>query len=146
MDAKVIVDASVLLAAYGADGEVRRYWRDSLGACRIIVSPEIFIEVEARLRNGEYNLPDEAITTALSDILSRCEIVRPNPSLDPKFADTGGAHLAALAKYRYPDGTRPRWLLTDDEALLRIASIGPCKIASIGAFCKSVLTAVDDQG
>jgi predicted nucleic acid-binding protein len=134
---KIIVDANILISAYGCDGEVRRYWRDSLRAYKIIVSPEILIEVEARLRNGEFNLPDESIKGVLLDILSRCEVVRPNPAHDPKFPDAKDAHLSALARHAHPDGVFAEWLLTGDEALRRCVKIGNCKITGIGEFCNS---------
>ena len=134
---KVIVDANILISAYGCDGEVRRYWRDSLRTYKIIVSPEILIEVEARLRNGEFNMPSAAIKAMLLDVLDRCEIVRPNPLRDPKFSNTKDAHLAALALHRYPDDVGPRWLLTGDDALGKCSTIGTCKVIGIGEFCNS---------
>ena len=134
---KIIVDANILISAYGCDGEVRRYWRDTLMAYKIVVSPEILIEVEARLRNGEFSMSNDEIRAVLSDILSRCEIVRPNPARDPKFPNTKDAHLAALAKCEHPDGVHPQWLLTGDNALKDLVTIGSCKVVGIGEFCNS---------
>lgn len=145
MSTKVIVDAGILTAAYGKDADIARAWRESFGDCKVIISPEIFIEVEARFRNGESGLSEEEIRAALSDILSRCEVVRPPAPADSKLADARTAQLGALARHQYPDKVRPRWLVTNDETLLRLAAFGACKIASLADFCKAALAAVAEQ-
>lgn len=136
MFSKIIVDANILISAYGIDGEVRKYWRDSLGVYKIVVSPEVVIEVESRLRNGEFSMSSDEIKTILKDIIERCEIVRPAPARD-KFQNFKDAHLAALAMHRYADGVPPGFLLTSDEALRREGSIGACKVVDIAEFCNS---------
>ena len=133
----VIVDANILISAYGFDGEVRRYWRESLWGCKVVVSPEILIEVESRLRNSEFNLAATEIKTILLDILQRCELVRPNPARDPGFKNSKDSHLAALAQHKLPSGASPEFLLTGDEALRRERKIGDCEILGIGEFCNS---------
>jgi len=131
----VVVDANILISAYGFDGEVRRYWRESLWGCKVVISPEILIEVESRLRNSAFNLSGQEIKAILLDILHRCELVRPNPARDPSFKNAKDSHLAALAQYKLPNGASPEFLLTGDEALLQERKIGTCEILRIGEFC-----------
>jgi predicted nucleic acid-binding protein len=133
----VVVDANILISAYGFDGEVRRHWSESLWGCKMVVSPEILIEVESGLRNSEFNLGNAEIKKILADILERCEVVRPNPVRDPGFKNAKDSHLAALAQYKFPDGARPEFLLTGDEALRLQGRIGNCEIRGIGEFCNS---------
>jgi predicted nucleic acid-binding protein len=137
MPSKIIVDAGVLVSAYGVDGEIRGYWRNALREYKIVISPEIFIEVESRLRNGEFNLSGEQIKSALKEIVERCEIVRPSPAADPKFEESG-AYLAALAKHRFADGVFPTHLLTSDDRLLRAGEINASKVVPIENFCNSL--------
>ena len=134
---RIIVDANILISAYGCDGEVRRYWRESLRAYKIAVSPEILIEVEARLRNGEFNLSSGEIRAILKDIIDRCDVVRPSPPRDPKFENSKDAHIAALARHQFADGVSATFLLTGDDALCREGRIGKCRILGIGEFCNS---------
>jgi predicted nucleic acid-binding protein len=136
---KLIVDANILISAYAFDGEVRRYWLTALGPHRLIVSPEIIIEVEKRLRSGEFHLSDDQIRSILVDILDRCELVRPVPPRDVSFADSTDAHLAALVNHDYPDGVGPHVLLTGDARLLRLSCVGSCKVMEIGAFCHAAV-------
>ncbi len=131
----VVIDANVLISAYGLDGEVRRYWRESLRDCQLLVSPEILIEVESRLRNSEFNLAGEEIKAALLEILKRCQVVRPNPVRDPNFKNPRDSHLAALARHKLANGAAPQFLLTDGESLLREGKIGNCEILRIETFC-----------
>jgi predicted nucleic acid-binding protein len=138
MPPRIIVDAGVLVSAYGADGEIRRHWHDSLREYQIVISPEIFIEVESRLRNGEFSLSDSQIKSALKEIVERCEIVRPSPAADPRFEESGGAHLVALAKHRFTDGVSPTHLLTADDRLLSEGEIDACKVVRIENFCNSL--------
>ena len=133
----VVVDANILISAYGFDGEVRRYWRESLWGCRLVVSPEILIEVESRLRNSQFNLAGTEIKAILLDILQRCELVRPNPARDPGFKNSKDSHLAALAQFKLPGKASPEFLLTGDEALRQERKIGNCEILGIGEFCNS---------
>jgi len=136
---KLVIDANILISAYAFDGEVRRYWRNSLGAHKLIVSPEILIEVENRLRHGEFDLTQDQIRSIVADIVGRCEIVRPVPARDDRFADPTDAHLAALASYRNLDGVAPQVLLTGDARLLALGTLRGCRVMQIGVFCNSEL-------
>lgn len=138
MPPKIIVDADVLVSAYGMDGEIRKHWRDLSGEYKILISPEIFIEVESRLRNGEFGLSSSQIKSALKEIVERCEIIRPSPSTDPYFDDAASAHLAALAKHRFADGVSPKFLVTGNDRLCREIEIESCKIVRIEDFCNSL--------
>jgi predicted nucleic acid-binding protein len=138
MPSRIIVDAGVLVSAYGVDGEIRKLWRELLREYKIVISPEIFIEVESRLRNGEFNLSGDQIKSALKEIVERCEIVRPSPAADPRFEESGAAHLAALTKHRFADGASPSHLLTSDDSLLREGEIDASKVVSIEMFCNSL--------
>src|ERR1700690_930250 len=100
MKSRIIVDANILISAYGFDGDVRRYWLESLRGHRIVISPEILIEDEARLRDGNFNKLSSEIRAILKNLVSRCEVVRPPPPQDPSFKNQKDAHLAALAKHR----------------------------------------------
>jgi len=133
----VVVDANILISAYGFDGDVRRYWHGSLWGCEIVVSPEILIEVESRLRNSEFNLETTEIKKILLDILDRCKLVRPNPARDPKFKNSKDSHLAALVQFKLPGGATPDFLLTGDAVLLQEGKIGNCEVLRIGEFCNS---------
>lgn len=131
----VVVDSNILISAYGREGDLRRYWRESLQGCQLVVSPEILIEVESRLRNSEFNLAGKEIKAALAEILARCQVVRPEPVRDPNFKDARESHLAALARHKLPNGFAPQFLLTSEEALLREGKIGNCEILAIESFC-----------
>jgi predicted nucleic acid-binding protein len=102
-----------------------------------VVSPEILIEVELRLRDKEFNLATTEIKAILLDIIERCEIVRPNPPRDAKFENLKDSHLAAIAQNQLNDLAKPVVLLTGDDALLRQGNIGDCRIFEIGEFCNS---------
>lgn len=132
MRPRIIVDANVLVSAYGVDGEVRRLWRDSLRDYRIVISPEIFIEVEARLRNGEFTLSASEIKSALKDIAGRCDFVRPNAQSSSGFAALN------VARHEFPDGVPPVFLLTTDDRLSGEAEIEGCRILRIEDFCNSL--------
>ncbi len=134
MPPRIIVDANVLVSAYGAGGEIRRLWCDSLRDYKIVISPEIFIEVESRLRNGEFTLSAADIKSALKDIAARCEVVRPNPQPETTTS------LAALhlARHEFSDGRSPAFLLTTVDHLAALAELEGCKIVSIEEFCNSL--------
>jgi hypothetical protein len=133
---RIIVDAGTLASAYASDGEVRAHWRNSLSGCKIAISPEILIDVEARLRNGEVTFSGAEIRGILNDILQRCEVVRPAPSTDAKFAACKEAHLAALARHRFPDGVAASFLLTVGGALCGEKKVGSCRVLDIAEFCR----------
>lgn len=105
---------------------------------KIVISPEIFIEVESRLRNSEFALSPEEIKSALKEIAGRCDIVRPSPPSDPRFEATGFANLAALARHCFVDGVAPTYLLTGDDRLSRETQIEGCKILRFEEFCSSL--------
>lgn len=134
MPPKIIVDANILVAAYTSDGELRSHWRHLLSEYKIVISPEIFIETEARLRRTEFFLTPEEIRSALKEIAQRCEFVRPSPPLDAQLEDTA----AALARHKFPDGAAPKLLITANERLLRETEIDGCKIVRIEDFTNAL--------
>lgn len=138
MSAKIIVDSAVLVSAYAIDGEIRRYWRALLADYTIVISPEIFIEVESRLRNGEFGLSSEEIKSALQEIVKQCQIVRPSPAADAPSEPIDASNFATLARHRFPDGVSPTYLITADDRLTRETAIDGCKILRIEDFCSSL--------
>lgn len=133
---RIIVDASTLVAAYGSDGEVRAHWQNSLGGYKIAISPEVLIDVEAKLRNGEVTVPPSGIRAILGAILERCDIVRPAPLRDSKFENCKEGYLAALARHRFADGVPASFLLTADGVLCGETKIGNCRVLGIAEFCR----------
>lgn len=56
----LVVDANILVSAYSSAGRVQKEWRTGVGFHRLVISPEIFAEVERTLRKTEFHLaPDE---------------------------------------------------------------------------------------
>jgi hypothetical protein len=135
---RIIVDASTLVAAYGSDGEVRAHWRNYLGGYKVAISPEVLIDVEAKLRNGEVTVPTSGIRAILVEILERCDIVRPAPLRDSKFDSCKEGYLAALARHRFADGVPAAVLLTAEGNCCGEVKIANCRVLSIGEFCKQL--------
>ena len=94
---KLVIDANILVSAYSSAGRTQEKWKAGLGCHELVISPEIFTEVERTLRQAEFHLASEEIKERLKDILKRCTLVRPKTRFNGNIADEKDRHLANLA-------------------------------------------------
>jgi putative PIN family toxin of toxin-antitoxin system len=126
---KLIIDANVLVSAYSSAGCTQERWKTGLGSHKLIISPEIFGEVERTLRQTEFELTSEEIKKHLKDILKRCTVVRPRTQFDECIADENDRHLANLALEIKADK-----ILTGESALKESATIAGTPVMSFAQF------------
>ncbi len=94
---KLVLDANLLVSAYSAAGHINELWKSGLAPHRLMISPEIFAEVERTLRQAEFQLSPDEIKVGLKDILAHCVVVRPQARYTGKIPDEKDRHLANLA-------------------------------------------------
>ena len=124
-----MVDSNVIISAYTCDGETRNVWRNALGLCELLISPEILAEVEKNLRKAEFHLPPQEIRAILLDILRRCNVVRVTSAFQGHLADEKDRHLASLASE-----ANAEIILTGDRALLSAEKLGNIQIMDPRSF------------
>ena len=93
---RLVIDANILVSAYAHRGTIHDAWRQGIGPHELIISPEIFQEVERNLRQTEFHLSDEEVRRCLLDILERCQLERPKDVFDGTITDENDRHLGAL--------------------------------------------------
>lgn len=93
---RLVIDANILVSAYAHRGTIHEAWTSGIGPHELIISPEIFQEVERNLRQTDFHLSDEKVRICLLDILDRCRIERPQVEFDGTITDENDRHLAAL--------------------------------------------------
>ena len=93
---KLVIDANILVSAYAHRGTIHDEWKAGIGPHELIISPEIFREVERNLRQTEFHLSDDDVRTCLLDILERCLLERFHAPFDGAITDENDRHLAAL--------------------------------------------------
>ena len=126
---KLVIDANILVSAYSATGRIDDQWRSGLGPHQLMISPEIFAEVERTLRQTEFHLDADEIKQRLKDILERCVLVRPKATFDGTIADEKDRHLGNLALEVGADK-----ILTGETALKKGASIAGTPMVSFAEF------------
>lgn len=112
---KLVIDSNLLVSVYSAASPRRDQWAAGLGAHRLYVSPEVFAQVERRLRQAEYHLNAGEIRACLQEILQRCQVVRPKVKPPLGVTNLQDRDLARLALEVKADriltadtGARPR--------------------------------------
>jgi len=126
---KLVIDANILVSAYTVEGAVRERWRSGLGLHELIISPEIFSEVERTLREAQFGLSGANIRAILLDILDRCVLVRARSKYEGSVGDEKDRHLANLAREVGADS-----ILTGDQALLEMQTIAGVRVMSLSEF------------
>lgn len=115
---KLVIDSNILISAYSVSGKVHEIWQAGFGHHRLLISPEIFSEVEKGLRQVAFELQPAEITLMLKDILKRCEMVRLKTTYQGEVADEHDRHLVSLAREAGAD-----ILLTEDCALQKMETV-----------------------
>lgn len=126
---KLVIDANILVAAYSKSGRIQDHWRKGFGSHQLMISPEIFAEVERTLRQVEFHLAAGEIRQSLKDILQRCVLVRPAARFNGETPDEKDRHLANLALEIQADR-----ILTGETALNRPASIAGIRTMTLAEF------------
>jgi|SRR5437667_48574 len=126
---KLVIDANILVSAYSSAGRTQEKWRAGLGCHELVISPEIFAEVERTLRQTEFHLAPSEIKDYLKDILKRCTLVRPKTRFNGNIADEKDRHLANLALEVGADR-----ILTGETALKSSMTIAGTRVMSFGEF------------
>jgi predicted nucleic acid-binding protein len=134
----IVLDAGVL-ASVATDGKLWEYWQSGSGIYNLILSPEIFTEVEKLLRNKSLGFEPYQIRAILLGILDRCELVRPKNEYKGDLPDAKDRHLVTLAIEAKAD-----YIVSDDPALQARGNIGGITIVSPDAFFNPTLN-TDDQ-
>jgi putative PIN family toxin of toxin-antitoxin system len=125
----LVIDSNILVSAYSTAGKVHDRWQDGLAPHRLVISPEIFAEVERNLRQVEFHLSANEIRACLKDILDRCDLVRPKEKYEGKMPDEKDRHLASLAIEVHADK-----IITGDAALRAGSPIAGIPILKLNEF------------
>lgn len=133
---RLVIDSNVIISAYTTDGDVRTLWQQGLELQTLLISPEIFSEIERNLRRTEFGLQPEEVRMVLSDILKRCEVIRMSSS---PIDYEGDAHLAVLES-----DARADFIVTGDHALLDRGKIGETQTISPGELASKLQESPDD--
>jgi len=126
---KLVIDANILVSAYSATGRINELWESGLASHQLMISPEIFAEVERTLRQAEFHLAPNEIKERLKDILERCVLVRPKTRFNGEIADEKDRHLANLALE-----VGAERILTGEAALKKSATIAGTAVMSFAEF------------
>lgn len=126
---KLVIDANILVSAYSATGRISQLWKAGLDPHQLMISPEIFTEVERTLRQAEFHLAPSEITARLKDILERCVLVRSKTRFNGEIADEKDRHLANLALEISADR-----ILTGESALKKSKTIAGTSVMSFAEF------------
>ncbi len=126
---KLVIDSNILISAYSAAGTIREVWQKGFGPHRLLISPEIFFEVERELRQAQFELSPAEITGTLKDILKRCEMIRPKTTYQGEIADEHDRHLVSLVREVGADR-----LLTEDPARKHWEMVEGIIILSLAQF------------
>lgn len=126
---KLVIDANILVSAYSSAGRTQEKWKAGLGCHELVISPEIFAEVERTLRKAEFHLTPDKIKKCLKDILERSTLVRPKARFNGNIADENDRHLANLALEVGADR-----ILTGEKALRSSMTIAGTRVMSLGEF------------
>jgi len=129
MGLTLVVDANILVSAYSSAGRVQKEWRTGVGFHQLVISPEIFAEVERTLRKTEFHLGPNEIKEHLKDILKRCTLVRPTARFNGNMPDEKDRHLANLALEVHADR-----ILTGETALKRSMTIAGARVMGFAEF------------
>ncbi|MBI3359389.1 MAG: PIN domain-containing protein [Nitrospirae bacterium] len=130
---KLVIDSNILISAYSVPGEAREAWQAGLAPHRLLISPEIFLEVERGLRQTQFDLSPAEITVMLKDILKRCEVVRPKTPYQGEMADENDRHLVSLAREVGADA-----LITGNRARKNLETAAGIPILSLAQFLTSL--------
>lgn len=132
-DLKLVIDANILVSAYSTSGRIQERWRKGLGPHQLMISPEIFAEVERTLRQVEFHLAADQITHCLKDILTRCVLVRPKARFNGEIPDEKDRHLANLALEVKADK-----IITGETALRTGSPIAGIPVLNLGEFVEEI--------
>ena len=130
---KLVIDANILVSAYSTSGRVQEYWRKGLGPNQLIISPEIFLEVERTLRQVEFHLTADEITQYLKDILKRCSLARPKARYSGEMPDEKDRHLVNLALEVKADK-----IITGETALCAGSPIAGIAVLKLHEFIEEI--------
>ncbi|HTS17262.1 MAG TPA: PIN domain-containing protein [Verrucomicrobiae bacterium] len=125
----LVIDANILVSAYSIAGPVQDRWKSGLMPHRLVISPEIFAEVERNLRQAEFHLQAEEIRACLKDILDRCVVVRPKERYEGKMPDEKDRHVVSLAREVHADR-----IITGDAGLRAVSPIEGIHILKLNEF------------
>jgi putative PIN family toxin of toxin-antitoxin system len=132
---KIVIDANILVSAYSANGRIREQWKHGFGPHQLVISPEIFVEVERTLRQAEFHLSPDQIKHCLKDILARCVLVRPKTRFDGEVPDEKDRHLANLALEVKADR-----IITGETALRTGSPIAGIRVVKLAEFAEEIST------
>ena len=129
---KVILDANILISLYTPPEKAlensREVW-PVLGLSQLIVSPEIFAEVENAFRRSDFSLQNEEVKAILSDILDRCKVVRLKGEYAGELPDERDRHLFTLATENDAD-----IIISGDSSLQNMKQISGLQIMPLRQF------------
>jgi len=130
---KLVIDANIIVAAYATDGIIRKQWLFGFDEHEIVISPEIFIEIERSLRQKLFDLNVLEIAGILHDILDRCTLIRTTEEYHGDIADESDRALVDVAITSQADH-----IITGEHALPGMKSIAGVSVVSLAAFMESV--------
>ncbi len=126
---KLVIDANILVSAYSTGGRIHEQWREGFGPHQLVISPEIFAEVERTLRQAEFHLSPEMIRVCLKDILKRCELVRPKTKYGGSMPDEKDRHLVSLGLEVHADR-----IITGETCLCKETEVAGIPVAKFYDF------------
>lgn len=132
-DLKLVIDANILVSAYSTSGRIQERWRRGFGPHQLMISPEIFAEVERTLRQVEFHLTADEIKQCLKDMLKRCVVVRPKARFNGEIPDEKDRHLANLALEVKADK-----IITGETALLTSSPIAGIPVLKLNEFVEEI--------
>jgi len=129
MKRRLVLDTNIIVSAYVTNGPAREFWRHIVSNWLVLMSPEIFAELEEVLRSRDFDFSNEKVAEILKDVLKHVTCVRVHERFEGTLCDLGDIHVAALVVQE-----RPEVLVTGDKPLRGEGKISGVPIMSIREF------------
>ena len=126
---RIVLDTNVIVSAYITCGPARDFWDRVTFQHTVLISPEVFTELEGVLRSEQFNYSDERIAEILRDVLGRVQLVRVRLKYCDPMCDPSDVCIAALALQEEPTA-----VVTGDKPLRAEHAISAIQVLSIREF------------
>lgn len=125
---RVVLDSSVIVAAFAAHGLCEAIFELCLGSHQILVSEDLLEEVRSTLRK-KLKLPTETTGAIVALLRENGILLPPVPVSKDSCRDPNDLHVLGLAA-----GGKASYLITGDKGLLSITEFHGCPIVSPNEF------------
>ena len=127
---RVVLDASVMVAAFAAHGLCEVVFEICLDSQHVLISHELIEKVRTTFRK-KLRLPTETIAAIVQLLRERCELLIPDAVPHAACRDPHDLHVLGLTSVGHAE-----CLVTGDKDLLVLKAFHQCRILSPRDFCE----------